>query len=150
MELRKIIKKLNHKEEAKLYVYNLPQDLISLFAEKVDLEIVLSGHDVNPDYVLVFAENMVNIDEWKTKYDKILDREVKFWVAYPKKASKKYKSDLQRATIWDQFGSYGLEPVMQIAIDDDWSGMRFKHVSAIKNMTRTFAATDEGKKRISK
>jgi len=34
-----------------------------------------------------------------------------------------------------------------VAIDEDWSALRFGKVEFIKKMTRSFAITDEGKKK---
>ncbi|MCB0690449.1 MAG: hypothetical protein KDC16_02310, partial [Saprospiraceae bacterium] len=70
------------------------------------------------------------------------------WLCYPKKSSKKYKSELSRETMWDILGSYNMEPVRQIAIDEDWSAIRYRMVNKIKSLTRTNAATREGKNRI--
>lgn len=66
------------------------------------------------------------------------------WFAYPKKSSKLIKSDLSR-DVFD-LGSLGLEAVSAVAIDDDWSALRFKRVEHIKTITRKFAKTEEGKK----
>jgi hypothetical protein len=44
----------------------------------------------------------------------------------------------------------GYEPVRQIAIDDDWSALRFRKPEKIKKMVRDFAVTDEGIKRTKK
>ena len=42
-----------------------------------------------------------------------------------------------------------LEPVRQVAIDEDWSGLRFRHVDKIARITRreSFALTRKGKER---
>ena len=41
----------------------------------------------------------------------------------------------------------GYEPVRQIAIDEDWSALRFRKTGKIKTMKRGFAVTEEGKQR---
>lgn len=38
----------------------------------------------------------------------------------------------------------------QVAIDADWSALRFRNVDKIKKLTRTKAATEKGKERIKK
>jgi hypothetical protein len=46
-------------------------------------------------------------------------------------------------------GQYGMEGVRMVAIDEDWSALRFRKVDFIKNFTRKFAALSEkGKERI--
>jgi len=48
------------------------------------------------------------------------------WFVYPKQTSKRYKSDLNRDVCWQALKPLSLQPVRQIAIDDDWSALRFK------------------------
>ena len=61
-----------------------------------------------------------------------------------------YKCDFNRDNGWTRLGELGFEPVRQVAIDDDWSALRFRRVGFIKTMTRSFAMTEEGKARIKK
>lgn len=44
-------------------------------------------------------------------------------------------------------GGNGFEPVRAVAIDEDWSALRFRKVEFIKKMTRGFAISEEGKRR---
>ena len=48
------------------------------------------------------------------------------WFAYPKQTSKLYTSDVNRDSLWKIMEPFGLTPNRQIAIDDDWSALRFK------------------------
>jgi hypothetical protein len=43
-----------------------------------------------------------------------------------KQTSKIYSSDLNRDSCASALAALGLQPVRQIAIDDDWSALRFK------------------------
>ena len=71
------------------------------------------------------------------------------WAAYPKKSSKRYTSDVSRdnAEAWKPLAQRGFEPVRQVALDDDWSALRFRPVQDIASFTRGFAMSEEGKKR---
>lgn len=62
--------------------------------------------------------------------------------------SKNYKCDFNRDSGWTSLGKYNLEPVRQVAIDDDFSALRFRKVEFIKTITRRdcFAITKEAKK----
>ena len=46
-------------------------------------------------------------------------------------------------------GQYNLEPVRLVAIDEDWSALRFRKVEYIKKITRkeSYALTAEAKNR---
>ena len=71
------------------------------------------------------------------------------WFAYPKGTSKRYKSEINRDTGWQALGKSGFEPVRAVAIDEDWSALRFRRVEFIKTMTRAkeHRMTTQGKTR---
>jgi hypothetical protein len=72
------------------------------------------------------------------------------WVAYPKGSSKKYTCEFNRDSGWSSMGAQGLEPVRMVAIDEDWSALRFRRVDYIKTMKRgaAHAISAKGKARL--
>ena len=70
------------------------------------------------------------------------------WFAYPKGSSKRYTCDFNRDTGWTVLGEAGYEPVRQVAIDEDWSALRFRRVEYIKSFKREpkHAISDKGKR----
>ena len=74
------------------------------------------------------------------------------WFAYPKGTSKKYSSEISRDTGNEALGQAGFEPVRMVAIDEDWTGKRFRRVAFIKTLTRDPRAlvSKEGKKRVAR
>jgi hypothetical protein len=57
------------------------------------------------------------------------------WFAYPKKSGS-IRSDLTRDRGWDPLLAADLLPVTQVAIDDDWSALRFRYRDEIAKLTR--------------
>jgi len=55
------------------------------------------------------------------------------WFAYPKGTSKKYKCDFNRDTGWDALKAAGFDSVRAVAIDADWTGLRFRRKEYIKS-----------------
>jgi hypothetical protein len=55
------------------------------------------------------------------------------WFAYPKGSSKKYKCDFNRDTGWAALHAAGFDTVRSIAIDSDWTGLRFRRKEFIKS-----------------
>lgn len=55
------------------------------------------------------------------------------WFAYPKGSSKKYKCDFNRDTGWAALKNAGFDTVRSIAIDEDWTALRFRRVEYIKS-----------------
>ena len=71
------------------------------------------------------------------------------WVAYPKRSSKKYRSDIGRDEGWQPLGDLGYEGVRMVAIDADWSALRLRDARYIKTMKRDpkRSMSKEGRKR---
>jgi hypothetical protein len=55
------------------------------------------------------------------------------WFAYPKGTSKKFKCDFNRDTGWDALNAAGFDTVRAVAIDEDWTGLRFRRKEYIKS-----------------
>jgi len=100
--------------------------------------------------IFVFTQKEIN-DALSSIASKFLEDCI-IWFCYPKKSSKKYKCDIDRDHGWEILGTYGFEPVRQIAINEDFSALRFRKVEYIKNITRSenMALTEEAKKRTNK
>jgi len=102
-------------------------------------------------FIQVFAKDLSEANKDAKGVIEALDGDGHLWLSsYPKGTSKKYKSDINRARAWEVFAPYEFEPVTQVAIDDDWSAMRFRYVDYIKTMKRKTAVTKKGKERIKK
>ncbi|MCX7747730.1 MAG: DUF3052 domain-containing protein [Clostridia bacterium] len=99
-------------------------------------------------FIQIFAKDMDEALNLTPSASKALEEDGHIWLCYPKGASKKYKSDINREKTWEVFAPFEFEPVTQVAIDADWSAMRFKHVDKITAMKRKKAATENGKERI--
>jgi hypothetical protein len=72
------------------------------------------------------------------------------WFAYPKGTSKRYRCEFNRDTGWAAVGAAGFEGVRQVAIDEDWSALRFRRPEFIKSLTRdpSRAGSPAGKRRV--
>lgn len=101
------------------------------------------------DFVLGFMRDVATLQELAPKLvERVVDDGL-LWLAYPKKSSPNLSSDITRDHGWGILGDLGFEPVRQIAIDADWSALRFRRVEYIAKLTRrtTMALSAEGKRR---
>jgi hypothetical protein len=103
------------------------------------------GEAEHIDFAVAFATTQQQVDAAARALAARIEGDGLLWMAYPKASSKRYRCDFNRDTGWALLGELGFEPVRQVAIDEDWSALRFRRVEYIKKMTRTFAMTDEGK-----
>ncbi len=54
------------------------------------------------------------------------------WICYPKKSSKNYKTEIDRDHGWDSVTDLGWKAVRQVAVDNDWSALRFRPEDAVR------------------
>lgn len=145
-----LLKKLNYKDQDKIFILNSPTDPVSEIAEMKDTCVVQTQlpHETQAiQFVLVFVTMKEEIELSIQKIFPLLEGDSILWYAYPKGTSKKYKCDFNRDNGWKALGNYNLEPVRQVAIDEDWSALRFRKVEFIKKLTRNEALilSDKGK-----
>lgn len=148
-----LFKKLNYKEGPDIFVLNAPASLEAELAKMGQAAIHRDlGQAAEVHFLLAFVTTLAEVESIaraaaaRAKGDSLL------WFAYPKGSSKKYKCEFNRDTGWAALGEQGFEPVRQVAIDEDWSALRFRRVEYIKTLTRnekiTFSA--QGRERIKK
>ncbi|WP_430137403.1 DUF3052 domain-containing protein [Neobacillus pocheonensis] len=145
-----VIKKLQFKDQGQdVLIINAPkayEEVMALFEGKVHINGEMVG---GYDFVQVFGTSNEELQSLARGSESYVKEDGLFWLCYPKKSSKAYKgSDCSRETVASMLANEGYEPVRQIAIDDDWSALRFRKVDKIKTMTRSFAVTEKGKERI--
>lgn len=143
-----ILKKMNFKGEGNMIVINAPDSFTSnLTAVTVEIYNTLE-EGIATNFVLSFVQTLAQIERQMPLIEKALQGDGALWFAYPKGTSKRYKCEFNRDNGWETVGAYGFEPVRMIAIDEDWSALRFRRVAYIKKMTRSFAMTAEGKAKV--
>jgi hypothetical protein len=100
-------------------------------------------------FVLRFVHSCAQIDAAASPTVAAVADDGLLWFAYPKKSSRRYSSDIGRDDSWHALGSLGFEGVRQVAIDEDWSALRFRHVDRIRSLTRdkSRAISERGKSR---
>ena len=130
--------KLNYKEGKTIYVMNQPEDfesVLSTIPTEIPVKKEVSSTDT-VEFVLVFTTSKAEVETFSRQIAPALKGDAIFWLAYPKGTSKKYKCDFNRDTSWQLLALFNLLPVRQVAIDDDWSALRFRKAEFIKNLTR--------------
>ena len=100
-------------------------------------------------FAIGFAATQSECDLVSSTIAKATEGDSIVWVAYPKGTSRKYKCDFNRDAGWTVLGDAGFEPVRQVAIDEDWTALRFRRTEYIESLTRsnTMAISSEGKRR---
>ncbi len=145
-----IFKKLNLKSQDPIFVINTPDSFkqeIDEIGDETTVKASLAGVK-SISFFLGFVTKQKEVDELTSRVAPLMEGDGVLWFAYPKGTSKKYKCEFNRDNGWAELGKQGFEPVRMVAIDEDWSALRFRKVEHIKSMTRSFAMSDEGKKKV--
>jgi hypothetical protein len=145
--------KLNLKNQGQIVVLNAPESFEAELSALKGVSVLRSLKNVNQiEFSLAFVTKQQQVDTLAKVIAEKSARDAVVWFAYPKGTSKKYNSEINRDHGWQVLGDLGFEPVRSVAIDEDWSGVRFRRVEFIKTMTRDkkYAMTTLGRGRLKK
>jgi len=132
-----VFKKLNLKENRQIVVLQAPESFEPELAELRDVEILRNLETAGEvEFFLTFVTMPYEVNRLGKLIAARAKGDAVVWFAYPKRTSKKYKSEINRDNGWDVMGSAGFEPVRAVAIDEDWSALRFRRPVFIKTMKR--------------
>ena len=126
MEIHPLVSKLKIGPGQKILVINAPIGFINNLNPVPENTHIETAYKTGFfDMVLLFVMNRGELKQFGETAIGAIKTDSIFWIAYPKKSSG-IKSDLTRDEGWDFLDPYGLRAVSNIAIDETWSGLRFK------------------------
>lgn len=127
-----IFKKLNLTDQKAICVLDAPdsfrRELATLKGVKVAESLSAAGELV---FALAFVTRKAEVDKAAKALAKKVQGDAIVWFAYPKGTSKKYRCDFNRDSGWDVLKKSGFDTVRQVAIDEDWSALRFRRTEFI-------------------
>jgi hypothetical protein len=128
-----IFEKLNLKSHREILALNVPSSFEPELAALSEVNVLreASGNEA-VQFVLAFVSKQAEVDRLSPLLSARLEGDGLIWFAYPKGSSKKYSSELNRDHGWDVLRQHGFDTVRQVAIDEDWSALRFRRVEFIK------------------
>jgi hypothetical protein len=128
-----VFEKLNLKDHQEMVVLNAPA---SFEAELARLPVTTIHRHLESvaetGFLLAFVTRKSEVDALAAQIAARAKGDAIVWFAYPKGTSKKYKCDFNRDSGWDALNSAGFETVRAVAIDEDWTGLRFRRAEYIK------------------
>jgi hypothetical protein len=148
-----IFEKLNLKNQRQIVVVNAPKSLEHELTRLRETTMVSNLKDLDEiEFSLALVTKQSEVDTLAMAIATKAKDDAVVWFAYPKKTSKKYKSEISRDNGWQTLGELGFEGVRGVAIDEDWSAARFRRVGFIRVMNRDTkgAMTAQGKVRAGK
>ena len=129
--------KLNLKDHTAVVVLDAPASfdapLAALDAARVTRKVPAKG---SVTFLIAFVTTLAAVERIARDVAPRLEGDAILWCAYPKGSSKRYTCEFNRDTGWASLGTAGFEPVRQVAIDEDWSALRFRRAQYISTLRR--------------
>ena len=128
-----IFDKLNLKLQREIVVINAPASFEPELATLKDVVVLRDAKKAKAvHFAIAFATRQMEVDALSKALAAKAEGDALIWFAYPKGTSKKYPCEFNRDTGWDVLRSAGFDTVRAVAIDEDWSALRFRRVAFIK------------------
>ncbi len=146
-----IFKKLNLKAASEILVLHAPASFEPELAALSGVKVQRSAAKVTSvHFALAFVTQQAELDDLSKVLAAKASGDAVLWFAYPKQSSKKYRCEFHRDTGWDALGQAGFEKVRMVAIDEDWSALRFRRAEFVKALTRDASRvlSPQGKQRL--
>ena len=128
-----VFEKLNLKLQRDIVVINAPDSFEPELAALKDVVVLRDAKKAKAvHFAIAFATKQMEVDALSRAFAAKAEGDALLWFAYPKGTSKKYQCEFNRDTGWDVLRSAGFDTVRAVAIDEDWSALRFRRVEFIK------------------
>lgn len=124
-------KKLNLKDETRIAVVDPPDAFAAELEGLSDVEVVSTV--AGCEFVMAFVTTRKQIERQAKALSRMADGDVKVWFCYPKTTSKRYTCDFNRDSGWEPLFAAGFKGVRQVAIDEDWSALRFRRIQYVNS-----------------
>jgi hypothetical protein len=132
--MKTLLDKLGYCPGAGAQVWRLPDAL------EPELAPLLADPSASPGFRIAFARDRAELAVAAGAVATWYERGGHVWMCYPKKTGS-IASDLSRDSGWEPVTVLGLFPVTQIALDGDWSALRFRYRDEIRQFTRRSQST---------
>jgi hypothetical protein len=128
-----LFKKLNLGAHQEIVVFGAPGSFEGELKQLKDVKILRDPK--NPKAVrfgLAFAVTQAQLDRVSSIFAAAAEGDAVLWFAYPKGTSKRYTCEFNRDTGWNVIRGSGFDSVRAVAIDEDWSAIRFRRLEYVK------------------
>lgn len=128
-----VFDKLQLKHQREILVVNAPASFEAHVEALKDVKVLRNPNTATAfGFALAFATRQREVDALSKVLAAKSDGDAVLWFAYPKGTSKNYTCDFNRDTGWAVLKRLGFDTVRAVAIDEDWSALRFRRVEFIK------------------
>ena len=139
--MRPLLEKLNYKGQKRIAILNAEKNFKQ--APMREIKDIRIDTEIDPrypyDFMILFVRKAADVKEIVPVALHNLVVDGVLWFCYPKKTSKKYSSDIDRDHGWEALNDLGFFGIRMVAIDEEWSALRFRNIKYIKAVSERFA-----------
>jgi hypothetical protein len=129
-----LFRKLNLKDQERILILNAPKSFEKALKLLEGISILRDFNEVDTiNFVLAFVQTADEIEQFTKPISDKAPGDAVIWFAYPKTTSKKYDVQINRDQGWEALEKAGFKGVRQVAIDQDWSALRFRRKEFVGN-----------------
>ncbi len=138
--MKELPDKLNYKDYKRIAVLNAEPKFLRILSKELIGIIIDSEIDQRCPYnfVMVFVRSVAEVDHFAPIALHNLTADGVLWFCYPKKTSMLYSTGPERDRGWSVLNDLGFYGIRMVAIDEDWSAMRFRNIKYIKSKSSRF------------
>jgi hypothetical protein len=133
--MNNLLNKLNYKGQQRILILNADDNVAEILSE--DLINVQIDREIDQkfpyDFMLLFVKSQAEVETFAPMAVHNLLANGTLWFCYPKKSSKKYSGNIDRDHGWKTLNDTGFYGIRMVAIDADWSALRFRNEKYIKS-----------------
>ena len=133
--MKELLKKLNYKEYKRIAVINSEENFFKAISDEltdVKTDSVIDQRYAY-DFMIIFVKTIKEVDYYSPIALHNLTADGVLWFCYPKKSSKNYSSEIERDKGWKTLNDLGFYGIRMVAVNEDWSAMRFRNIRFIKS-----------------
>jgi hypothetical protein len=128
-----LFKKLNLGAHDEIVIFDAPDSFAPELKQLKGVKIVRDpSKPKTVKFGLAFAVTQAQLDRASKLFAAAAEGDAVLWFAYPKGTSKRYTCEFNRDSGWGVIKAAGFDSVRMVAIDEDWSALRFRRLEYVK------------------
>jgi hypothetical protein len=130
--MQAVFAKLNLKDQTEILVVNAPASFEPELKALKGITVLRDPAKAKAiSFALAFATRQSELDAVSKVFSAKAAGDAVLWFAYPKGTSKRYACEFNRDSGWNVIRVAGFDSVRMVAIDEDWSALRFRRTEYI-------------------
>ena len=139
--MKNLLDKLNFKGNDRIAVLNADESFTASLA--LEFRNIKIDREIDPrfpyNFIMIFVRSVAEVEIYSPIALHNLLCDGILWFCYPKKTSKRYRADIDRDHGWKVLTDAGFHGIRMVAIDADWSALRFRSIKFIKSTAGRFS-----------